>query len=108
MLKKLAKKHDLKKTGPEKPYMYIEDLTEVLQTNLITTEKRYSHKCHRILLQLYLQLSGFTANQSQALFDLCYWHIRITLLWDLEGGPHYVLLEFTFEFMKEYFGVKDM
>lgn len=108
MLKKLAKKHSLKKTGPEKPCIYVEDLTEVLQTNLIITKKRYSHRRHRILLQLYLQLGGFTANQPQALLNLCYQHIRVTLLWDPEGGPHCVLLEFTFKFTKEYFGVKDI
>jgi hypothetical protein len=88
--------------------MYVEDLTEVLRTNLMTTEKRYSHGRYRILLQLYLQLGGFTANRPQALLDLCYRHIRVTLLRDLEGGPHRVLLEFTFEFTKEYLGVKDM
>jgi len=54
VLRKLAKKYSLKKIGPEKPYIYIEDLIEVLQTNLITTEKRYSYRRHRILLQLYL------------------------------------------------------
>jgi hypothetical protein len=30
------------------------------------------------------------------------------LLWDLEGGPHRVLLEFTFEFTKEFLGIKDL
>ena len=50
MLRKLAKKHSLKKIGPEKPYIYIEDLIEVLRTNLIMTKKRYSYKRHRILL----------------------------------------------------------
>ena len=50
MLRKLAKKYGLKKTGLEKPYIYIEDLIEVLRTNLITTKKRYSYRRHRILL----------------------------------------------------------
>ena len=108
MLRKLAKKHSLKKMGLEKPCMYVEDLIEVLRTNLMTTEKRYSHGRYRILLQLYLQLGGFTANRPQALLNLCYRHIRVTLLRDLEGGPHYILLEFTFKFIKEYLGVKDM
>jgi hypothetical protein len=31
----------------------------------------------------------------------------VTLLRDPDGGPHRVLIEFTFEFTKEYLGVKD-
>jgi hemerythrin superfamily protein len=62
VLRKLAKKYSLKKTGLEKPYIYVKDLIEVLRTNLITTKKRYSYRRYRILLQLYLQLGGFTIN----------------------------------------------
>ena len=50
MLKKLAKKYGLKKTGLKKPYIYIEDLIEVLRINLMMIEKRYSYRCYRILL----------------------------------------------------------
>ena len=31
----------------------------------------------------------------------------VTLLRDPDGGPHRVLIEFTFEFTKEYLRVKD-
>jgi hypothetical protein len=87
--------------------MYVEDLVEVLQTNLITTKKRYTHGRHRVQLHLWLQLACFTANRPQALLDLCYRHIIVTLLHDPEGGPHRILLEFTFEFTKQYLGLKD-
>ena len=87
--------------------MYIEDLVEVLQTNLITIKKRYTHGWHRVQLHLWLQLACFMANRPQALLDLCYQHIIVTLLCDPEGGPHCILLEFTFEFMKQYLGLKD-
>jgi len=50
VLRKLAKKYSLKKIGPEKPCIYIEDLIEVLWTNLIMTKKRYSYGRYRILL----------------------------------------------------------
>jgi hypothetical protein len=43
--------------------MYVKDLARVLQTNLVTTEKRYPHGRYRIQAQLYLQLGGFTANR---------------------------------------------
>lgn len=88
--------------------MYVEDLAQVLQTNLVTTEKRYPHGRYRIQAQLYLQLGGFTANRPQALLGLCYRHIQVTLLRDPEGGPQRVLLEFTFEFTKEFLGIKDL
>ncbi|KAF1952281.1 hypothetical protein CC80DRAFT_518793 [Byssothecium circinans] len=108
VLRKLAKKHGLTKIGRDKACMYVEDLALVLQTNLVTTEKRYPHGRCRIQAQLYLQLGGFTANRPQALLSLCYRHIQVTLLRDPEGGPHRVLLEFTFEFTKQFLGVKDM
>ncbi|KAF2177817.1 hypothetical protein K469DRAFT_742362 [Zopfia rhizophila CBS 207.26] len=108
VLRKLAKKHGLKKIGRDKACMYVEDLTVVLQTNLVTTEKRYSYGRYRIEAQLYLQLGGFTVNWLKALLGLCYRHIQVTLLRDPEGGPHQVLLEFTFEFIKKFLKIKDM
>ncbi|KAF2031734.1 hypothetical protein EK21DRAFT_99467 [Setomelanomma holmii] len=107
VLRKLAKKHSLKKIGRDKACMYVEDLAKVLQTNLMTTEKRYPHGRYRIQAQLYLQLGGFTANRPSALLSLCYRHIQVTLLQDPEGGPHRVMLEFTFEFTKQFLGIKD-
>jgi hypothetical protein len=88
--------------------MYVEDQTLVLRTNLETVEKRYPHGRCRIQAQFYLQIGGFTANRPKAILALCYRHIRVTLLRDPDGGPHRVLLEFTFEFTKEFLGIKDM
>ncbi|KAF1935777.1 hypothetical protein EJ02DRAFT_460087, partial [Clathrospora elynae] len=56
VLRKLAKKHNLKKIGRDKACMYVEDLAQVLQTNLVTTKKRYPYGRYRIQAQLYLQL----------------------------------------------------
>jgi hypothetical protein len=108
VLRKLAKKHKLNEHGREKPCMYSEDLKEVLRTNICTTQKRYSHGRLRMEIQLFLQLAGFTANRPEALLKLCYRHIKATLLRDQEGGPNSLLLEFTFEFTKDFLGVKDM
>lgn len=88
--------------------MYVEDQILVLGTNLATTEKRYVHGRCRMQAQLYLQLGGFTANRPKAILELRYRHIMVTLLRDPEGGPHSVLLEFTFEFTKGFLGIKDM
>lgn len=108
MLRKLAKKHKLNDHGREKPCMYSEDLKGVLRTNIYTTKKRYRHGRLRIEIQLFLQLAGFTANRPQALLELRYRHIIATLLRDQGGGPNRVLLEFTFEFTKDFLGAKDM
>jgi len=58
--------------------MYVEDLKEVLRTNLTTTKKRYSHGRLRMDLQLFTQIAGFTANRPQALLYLCCRHITAT------------------------------
>ncbi|KAF1966830.1 hypothetical protein BU23DRAFT_584167 [Bimuria novae-zelandiae CBS 107.79] len=108
VLRKLAKKHGLKKIGRDKACMYVEDLAQVLETNLVTTKKQYSHGRYWIQTQVYLQLGSFTANQPKALLSLCYRHVQVTLLRDLEGGPHRVLLKLTFEFTKEFLRIKDM
>lgn len=87
--------------------MYTEDIVEILQTNLTTTEKRYSHGRHRIQLALWFHGAFITANRPQALLSLRYQHITVTLLRDPKGGPHRIPLEFTFEFTKTYLGMKD-
>jgi Protein of unknown function (DUF3435) len=108
VLRKLAKKHGLKDQGKEKPCMYVEDLKEVLRTNLCTTKKRFQHGRLRIQNQLYLQLGGFTANRPGAILGLLYRHLIVTKLRDLDDGPDRILLEFDFEFTKNFLGVKDM
>ena len=83
--------------------MYIEDLVEVLQTNLTTTKKRYSHGRHRIQIALFYHLGWILWKP----LNLCYYHIVVTLLRDPKGGPHRILIEFTCEFTKQYLGMKD-
>ena len=107
MLRRLAKKHKLSYQKLEKLCIYIEDLVEVLQTNLITTKKTYIYGWHRVQLHLQLQLAYFIANWPQALLDLYYRYIIVILLCNLEGGPYRILLEFTFEFIKQYLRLKD-
>ncbi|KAI9763719.1 MAG: hypothetical protein M1839_006317 [Geoglossum umbratile] len=107
ILRKLVKKHKLTKGKREKTAMYVEDLVEYLQTNLTTMKKRYTHGRHRIQLALFCQLAGFSGNRPQALLNLRYQDIIVTLLRDPNGGPHRILIEFTCEFTKQFLGVKD-
>ncbi|KAF2804456.1 uncharacterized protein BDZ99DRAFT_491224 [Mytilinidion resinicola] len=108
VLRKLVKKYKLKKIGRDKACIYIKDQTKVLQTNLITTEKRYPYGQCRIQAQIYLHFSSFTANRPQAILKLRYRHIQVTLLRDPEGGPYRVLLEFTFKFTKKFLRIKNI
>ena len=74
----------------------------------LTTKKKYTHGRHRIQLALFLQLAGFSGNRPQAVLSLCYRHIIVTLLRDPNRGPHNILIEFTYEFTKQFLGTKEM
>lgn len=87
--------------------MYVEDLAKVVETVISTTKKKFGHGRHRIELCLFLQLAGLTTNRPQAILDLKYRHIKVCLLRDSKGGPHRIVIEFTFEFTKEFLGAKD-
>jgi hypothetical protein len=87
--------------------MDVEDLAKVIETTISTTKKKFGHSCHCIELGLFLQLAGLTANRPQAILNLRYWHIQVSLLRDPQGGPHHIVIKFTFEFTKEWLGAKD-
>jgi hypothetical protein len=91
----------------EKSAMYVEDLAGILQTNLTTVKKKYKLGRERIQVALFLHLAGFSGNRPQAILNLCYRHIVVTLLRDPNGGPHRILIEFTYEFTKQFLGKKD-
>ena len=107
VLRKLAKKHGLSKQPADKPAMQMDDLVELLQTNVTTVEKRHVHGQVRIDIHT-LMLIGFpTAQRPEALLNLRYQHIQVTLLRDPGGGPPRPLLEFIFEFTKQFLGMKE-
>ncbi|KAL5347682.1 hypothetical protein ACLOAV_007091 [Pseudogymnoascus australis] len=106
-LRKLAKKHKLTREKREKAAIDVESLSMILHTNLTTTKKRYTHGRQRIAIMLFLLLAGFSGNRPQAILDLCYRHIIVSLLRNPKGGPHRILIEFTCEFTKQFLGVKE-
>ncbi|PGG95045.1 hypothetical protein AJ79_10301 [Helicocarpus griseus UAMH5409] len=107
VIPKLAKLYHLKKGHRKKSVVYLDDLINVVETTLTTTKKKFGHGRQRILLCLFFQLAGFSANRPQALLNLCYRHIKITLLKDPDGGPNNILIEFTIEFAKTFLGDKE-
>jgi hypothetical protein len=87
--------------------MDVKDLAKVVETTISTTEKKFGHGRHRIELGLFLQLAGLTTDRTQAILNLRYRHIQVSLLRDPRGGPHRILIKFNFEFTKEWLGAKD-
>jgi Protein of unknown function (DUF3435) len=107
ILRKLANKHGLSKQGKTKSPMYVDDLKKVLWMNLTTNEQQYPLGRVRMQVQLFLQLAGFTANRPAALLQLCYRHIKVSLVRDPEGGPHCIVIEISPEFCKGHLGLKQ-
>ncbi|PQE27954.1 C2H2 finger domain-containing protein [Rutstroemia sp. NJR-2017a BBW] len=95
---KLVKKHRLTTKKHDNTAIYIEDLT-----NLTTTKQsRY-----RIETSLFGQLDIFSGNRPSALLSLRYSDIVVNLLRDPNSGPYRILIEFIYEFIKKYLGIKD-
>ncbi|KAL6228990.1 hypothetical protein BDW75DRAFT_235532 [Aspergillus navahoensis] len=107
VIRQLAKKHNLSLKGRDKPPLDVKDLAKVVETTISTTEKKFRHGRYHIELGLFLQLAGLTTNRPQAILNLRYRHIQVSLLRDPQGGPHRIVIEFTFEFTKEWLGAKD-
>ncbi|OCK73812.1 C2H2 finger domain protein [Lepidopterella palustris CBS 459.81] len=107
VLRRVATDHGLSDRKREKLPMDVEDVREVLQTNLTTTEIAYRVGRYRIQTCFFLQGGFITANRPGALLKLQYRHIVVTILRDPKGGPHRILLELTYEFTKTYLGTKD-
>jgi hypothetical protein len=107
MLRKLSRKCGLSRQKREKGVIYVEDLAVIMQTNLTTTKKKYMHGRYCIQLALFFQLASFSANRLQAVLNLCYCYIIVTLLRDPNGGLHNILIEFMYKFTKEFLGTKE-
>lgn len=79
----------------------------VMETAISTTKKKFRHGRNRIELCLFLQLAGLNANRPQAMLNLRYRHIRVSLLRDPQGGPHRIMIEFKFKYTKGFLSAKD-
>ena len=87
--------------------VYLDDLVVIVETVITTQKKKFGHGRQRISLCLFLQLAGFSANRPEALLQLRYQDLVVTLLRDPEGGPNKILIEFTIEFAKRFLGAKE-
>ncbi|CAG5188954.1 uncharacterized protein ALTATR162_LOCUS12066 [Alternaria atra] len=104
--KKLIQDYDLSHTPREKPPMDAHDVLEIIQTTLTTVEKMFQVGRYRIQTCFFLQGGFITANRPDALLKLRYRDIKVSIDRDPNGGPHNIVLEWTYEFTKSFLGPK--
>jgi hypothetical protein len=56
---------------------------------------------------LFCQLAGITGNRPEALVELRFRHLKLTLIRDPNGGRPRLFIELTAEFTKGFLGLKD-
>ena len=89
--------------------MYDEDLAEFARVLLATYEMTFDIGWLRIQIVLFCQLAGITGNRPEALVELRYRHLKLTLIRDLDGGGRpRLFVELTPEFTKGFLGSKDV
>jgi Protein of unknown function (DUF3435) len=85
--------------------MYIEDLVPLQETILRTQENRFWVGLQRIQQCLYGLMACFTVNRLNAMRNLQYRHLLLSLQWDPHGGPPRILIEITYRLANKYLGV---
>ena len=108
MLKVVAKEKGLDNTKRESATMYVEDLAEFARVLLTTREMTFPLGWSRLQLILFCQLAGITGNRPEALLQLRYRHLKLTLIRDLNNPRPRLLIELTAEFTKGFLGMKDV
>ncbi|KAL5312965.1 hypothetical protein ACEPPN_019391 [Leptodophora sp. 'Broadleaf-Isolate-01'] len=109
VVKIVAVEKDLDFTKRPSATMYAEDLAEFARVLLATTEMTFDIGWLRVQLVLFCQLAGITGNRPEALVELRYRHLKLTLIRDPDGGGRpRLFVELTPEFTKRYLGSKDM
>ncbi|EQL32851.1 hypothetical protein BDFG_04959 [Blastomyces dermatitidis ATCC 26199] len=99
--KKLSREKRLKAT------MYVEDLAEYLRVLLTTTDMHFLVGWERIQLILFCQLAGYTGHRPEALTQLRYRHLELSLVRDPASNLATLFIGLTGEFTKAYLGDKD-
>ena len=106
MVKIVAEEKGLNNGKRESATMYVEDLAEYTRVLLATTKMTFEIGWLRIQLILFCQLAGITGNRPEALVELRFRHLNLTLIRDLSGRPR-LFIELTTEYTKGYLGMKD-
>lgn len=91
----------------ESATMYVADLAEYTRVLLATTEMSFLIGWLRVQLILFCQLGAITGNRPEALVELRYRHLQLTLIRDPTTDYPRLFIELTPEFTKSYLGMKD-
>jgi hypothetical protein len=106
-VKAVAIDKELDNSKRESATMYVEDLAEYARVLLSTREMTFQLGWLRIQLILFCQLAGITGNRPEALVQLRYRHLKLTLIRDHNNSRPRLFIELTAEFTKGFLGMKD-
>lgn len=101
-------KHSLDKQPRVNIPVYIEDMVPFNETILQTREKRFHLGLQRIILCLYNCIGLFTVNRKQAMLNLQFKHLQLTLQQDPHGGPPVPMIEIEPHFVKSVLGMSKL
>ncbi|KAJ5749419.1 hypothetical protein N7533_006447 [Penicillium manginii] len=104
----LVDKRGLDKQPRANVPVYIEDMIPFNETILQTREKRFHLGFQRIILCLYNTIGLFTINRKQAMLDLQFKHLQISLQQDPHGGPPKPMIELEPQFVKSVLGMSKL
>jgi hypothetical protein len=110
LIKAVAKEKKLDHGKRESATMYVQDLAEFARVLLATTEMSFDVGWMRVQLILFCQLAAITGNRPEALVNLRYRHLKLTLIRDPTGQSGLyprLFIELTAEYTKTFLGMKD-
>ncbi|OJD09878.1 hypothetical protein AJ78_08884 [Emergomyces pasteurianus Ep9510] len=92
---------------PEEP-MYVDDLAEYLRVLLVTNEMEFLIEWLRVELILFCQVTGVTGNRPDALTQLRYRDLKLTLVRDPYSSAPRLCVGLIAHFTKTFLGMKDV
>ncbi|OJD25505.1 hypothetical protein ACJ73_03128 [Blastomyces percursus] len=87
--------------------MYVDDLAEYLRVLLVTNEMEFLIGWLRVELILFCQVAGVTGNRPDALTQLRYRDLELTLVRDPHSSAPRLCVGLTAHFTKTFLGMKD-
>ncbi|OJD28259.1 hypothetical protein ACJ73_00338 [Blastomyces percursus] len=87
--------------------MYVDDLAEYLRVLLVTNEMGFLVGWLRVELILFCQVAGVTGNRPDALTQLRYRDLELTLVRDPHSSAPRLCVGLTAHFTKTFLGMKD-
>ncbi|PQE05392.1 C2H2 finger domain-containing protein [Rutstroemia sp. NJR-2017a BBW] len=106
VVKMVADEKGLNNAKRESATMYVEDLAEFARVLLATTQMTFEIGWLRIQLIFFCQIAGITGNRPEALVDLRFRHLNLTLIRDRNVDRPRLFIELTTEYTKGYLGMK--